>query len=181
MLEGMLRRSLLFLLLVVFAALALLSYFATFLPHETMMWRMMGGRTTAYLPPMLLTISTTTAIIVLAYVIAFPNIRIASDERTENIRHDFSFDSDPLSIVMRVSKPDEHAVLDVVNQSGGTCFQKDVLYKTGLSKLKTHRIVARLAERGIILVQKHGKTNQISLPNWLKKQSSPAAPSPNES
>jgi uncharacterized membrane protein len=69
---------------------------------------------------------------------------------------------------MRVLKADERAALEVLRNSGGRCLQKDITYKAGLSKLKTHRVVARLAERGVIQVKKVGKTNEITVPAWLK-------------
>ena len=72
-----------------------------------------------------------------------------------------------MDIVMRVVKPDERVALEVLRNSAGVCLQKDITYKTGLSKLKTHRIIARLAERGIIQVRRVGKTNEIRVPSWL--------------
>lgn len=80
-----------------------------------------------------------------------------------------------MDVVMRVAKPDERLALEVLKNSGGRCLQKDITYKTGLSKLKTHRIVARLAERGIVQVRKAGKTNEITVPAWLKSDKTETA------
>jgi len=38
-----------------------------------------------------------------------------------------------------------------------------------LSRLQTHRVVARLAERGIVTLEKTGNTNQVLLADWLNK------------
>ncbi len=119
--------------------------------------------------PMVLAASTSVAIAVVAYVIAFPTIRYVAprQEETGLILSDMS---DAIDVVMRVSKPDERAVLEVLKQSEGVCLQKDIVYQTRLSKVKTHRIIARLAERGVIVVKKSGKTNEISIPAWLREQ-----------
>jgi uncharacterized membrane protein len=48
--------------------------------------------------------------------------------------------------------------------------QKYIRNESGLSRLKTHRIVARLAERGIVTLEKMGNTNQVLLADWLKNK-----------
>jgi predicted transcriptional regulator len=107
-------------------------------------------------------------VVAIGYMIAFPSIKYsATPERKEESGVSVTT-FDRMDIVMRIAKPDERAALEVLQKSGGTCLQKDITYKTGLSKLKTHRIVARLAERGIIQVKKAGKTNEIIIPAWLK-------------
>jgi uncharacterized membrane protein len=45
--------------------------------------------------------------------------------------------------------------------------QKFITQETGLSRLKTHRVVATLAERGIVLVERRGNTNEVSLAKWF--------------
>jgi len=167
------RRFRLFLLLVLVAALALISSVGTFLPHQMMMINMMGqgfGGMNFFWPIVLAT-SSTVATVGVVYVIAFPGIRYSPSEEEKEMPAGTTAMVDPLDIVMRVSKPDERAVLEVLKQSGGICYQKDIVYKTRLSKIKTHRIIARLAERGVIRVRKAGKTNEITVPSWLKTQS----------
>jgi len=34
--------------------------------------------------------------------------------------------------------------------------------------LKTHRVVAALSERGIVIVEKYGNTKQVSLVKWFR-------------
>ena len=133
---------------------------------------MMGGNFAGmgFFWPMLLTASTTAVIVGIAYAIAFPSIRYTSPGREEEMGISAAILSGPMDVVMRVSKRDERAVLEVLKQSGGVCLQKDIVYQTRLSKVKTHRIIARLAERGVIVVKKSGKTNEISVPAWLREQ-----------
>jgi len=48
--------------------------------------------------------------------------------------------------------------------------QKDIRWKTGLSRVKTHRILFRLAKRGIVSAEKYYNTNKIVLASWLMKE-----------
>ena len=118
--------------------------------------------------PSILTISSAAFLTGLGYVIAFPTIK-TSGVAVENVAAPISAEAqrDPLSVLIRASKPDEGSVLQVIHDSGGACRQKDIVFKTGLTKLKVHRIIARLAERGIVRVKRMGKTNEITLPSWL--------------
>jgi uncharacterized membrane protein len=70
-------------------------------------------------------------------------------------------------MVLRTLKPDEKKIVGVLKVHGGTYLQKYVSQETGLSRLKTHRVVATLAERGIVLVERRGNTNEVSLAKWF--------------
>lgn len=117
--------------------------------------------------PSILTISSAAILIGLAYAIAFPTIKMSEVAVTTVAPISTEAPRDPLSVLIRASKPDERSVLQVLHDSGGVCRQKDIVFKTGLSKLKVHRIIARLAERGIVQAKRIGKTNEITLPSWL--------------
>jgi uncharacterized membrane protein len=71
------------------------------------------------------------------------------------------------AMVLRTLKPDERSIVNVLDVHGGTYLQKYISKEAGLSRLKTHRIVAALSERGIIQVEKYGNTNQIMLVKWF--------------
>jgi hypothetical protein len=81
------------------------------------------------------------------------------------------YESDPGkeagAMVMRTLKPDERKVVGVLKVHGGSYMQKFITRETGLSRLKTHRVVATLAERGIVQVQKKGNTNEVTLAKWF--------------
>jgi uncharacterized membrane protein len=81
------------------------------------------------------------------------------------------YESDPGkdagAMVLRGLKPDEKKVVGVLKVHGGTYMQKFITRETGLSRLKTHRVVAALAERGIVLVERRGNTNEVSLAKWF--------------
>jgi uncharacterized membrane protein len=72
------------------------------------------------------------------------------------------------SVVLRTLKPDERKVVMVVDTHGGKYLQKYITKEAGLSRLKTHRVVATLSERGIVSVEKKGNTNEISLVEWFR-------------
>jgi uncharacterized membrane protein len=81
------------------------------------------------------------------------------------------YESDPGkdagAMVLRTLKPDERKVVGVLKVHGGTYMQKFITQETGLSRLKTHRVVATLTERGIVHVEKRKNTNEVSLAKWF--------------
>jgi len=70
-------------------------------------------------------------------------------------------------MVMRTLKPDEKKVVGVIKVHGGNYIQKFITQEAGLSRLKTHRVVASLAERGIVRVEKKGNSNEVTLAEWF--------------
>jgi uncharacterized membrane protein len=74
---------------------------------------------------------------------------------------------DTTSVVLRTLKPDERKVVNVLDIHGGTYLQKFITKEAGLSRLKTHRVIAALSERGIVHVEKRDNTNQVSLVKWF--------------
>lgn len=72
-----------------------------------------------------------------------------------------------IAMVMKTLKPDERTVVNVLKVHGGTYLQKFIKQETGMSRLKTHRVVFTLSERGIVRVEKKGNTNEVSLAKWF--------------
>ena len=102
---------------------------------------------------------------VVAYSIIFPEIMSENDEKP-NPEEGFP---DSFEDVMKVLREDERKVCMAILKEGGTAMQKDVKWMTGLSKVKTHRVVARLASRGVVKVSKEDRRNKLSLAPWLCK------------
>ena len=75
----------------------------------------------------------------------------------------------PLESVVKTLSEDERRVVDVLKAHDGKYLQKYIRNEVGLNRLQTHRIVARLAERGIVTLEKAGNTNQVLLADWLRK------------
>ncbi len=71
------------------------------------------------------------------------------------------------AMVLRTLKPEERKVVSVLEVHGGSYLQKFITKEAGLSRLKTHRVIATLSERGIVHVEKRGNTNEVSLAEWL--------------
>ena len=71
------------------------------------------------------------------------------------------------AIVLKTLKPEERSIVHVLDAHGGTYLQKYITKEAGLSRLKTHRVVAALSERGIVQVEKYGNTNRVRLAKWF--------------
>ncbi len=76
----------------------------------------------------------------------------------------------PIDTVSKTLTVDERKVVDVLTAHNGQYLQKYIRAETGLSRLKVHRIVTRLAERGIVTLEQSGNTNKVYLSSWLAKQ-----------
>jgi hypothetical protein len=70
-------------------------------------------------------------------------------------------------ILLKTMKPEEQKVLKVLIDHKGKYLQKYMGKEAGLNRLKTHRIVARFAERGIVSVKPFGNTNEVSVSDWV--------------
>src|SRR5207244_12313095 len=47
------------------------------------------------------------------------------------------------AVVLKTLKPEERSIVNVLDAHGGTYLQKYIAREAGLSRLKTHRVVAR--------------------------------------
>lgn len=74
----------------------------------------------------------------------------------------------PLDSIVKTLSEDERKVIEVLAAHDGIYLQKYIRNEVGLSRLQTHRVVARLAERGIVTLEKTGNTNNVLLADWLK-------------
>lgn len=131
---------------------------------------MMGtGTFAAMLWPTVLVAVTAAALVVVAYDLLLPKI--------DPTRISEAAPVDYRDAVLRLLKDDERSLVETLTRSGGTAFQRDIQHVIGFSKVKTHRVIARLAERRLVEVTPAGKTNRIRIPSWLvgdeKKVSNP--------
>jgi uncharacterized membrane protein len=112
----------------------------------------------------------------LAYYLAFPEIRTRAEAKTaaapivnSTVEQPMQGAVTPYESIVKTLTNEERRVIEVLAAHDGKYLQKYIRKETGLSRLKTHRIVARLAERGIVSLEKTGNTNQVFLANWLKQ------------
>lgn len=104
---------------------------------------------------------------------AYPPI-VVSPPSSSNNTQQTARDNQPsgsVDVIMKILKPEELRVINVIKDTGGAIRQSDIARQTNFSRLKVHRIIARLAERGIIRVERAGKTNNIYLAEWFTKPS----------
>jgi len=115
--------------------------------------------------------TTIVGIVGLAYYLLYPQIRVGADQSAvQNTSQQTPNGSSPYESVSKTLTEEERKIIDVLNAHNGKYLQKYIRKETGLSRLKTHRIIARLAERGIVSLEKTGNTNQVFLANWLQQQ-----------
>lgn len=98
----------------------------------------------------------------LGYLALFPEIKQKPSAKPEVPER-----TQPLSAVMRVLRDDERKIVELLVSSGGKMLQRDLGRKAGFSRVKTHRILYRLATRGIVTAEKHYNTYEITLADWL--------------
>jgi len=109
------------------------------------------------------------ALAVLGYALVFPELSGGKPEGEPSVPA-VEKGEPALDAVLRVLNDGERKVIETLVAEGGTMLQKDIRWKTGLSRVKTHRILFRLAKRGIVSAEKYYNTNRIVLADWLMKQ-----------
>ena len=113
-------------------------------------------------------------IVGVAYYSAYPEIR-AQTGREAPVQAGAGEEAGMTwSVLLKTSKPEERKVLEVLASHDGRYLQKFIVKESGLSKLKTHRILSRFSERGIVVAEKSGNTNEVALASWLRPE--PSAP-----
>jgi uncharacterized membrane protein len=144
-----------------------------------------GSGTASYLwiIPVALIATVAVSVIGVVFYLAFPQLRYV--KRTCEMSSAYSAMAEPVksvagsvvnsdvepntcSVVLKTMTPEEQKVLNVLVAHQGKYLQKYVGKEAGLSRLKTHRIVARFAQRGIVTVKEFGNTNEIVVSDWVR-------------
>jgi len=107
---------------------------------------------------------------VLGYALIFPEFSGGKPEEKPSSVPTVEKRESALGAVLRVLNDDERKVVETLVGEGGMMLQKDIRWKTGLSRVKTHRVLFRLAKRGIVSAEKYYNTNKITLADWLTKE-----------
>ncbi|MCW3982376.1 MAG: hypothetical protein NWE96_00095 [Candidatus Bathyarchaeota archaeon] len=145
-----------------------------------MMGGMMGNQTTTtntWLPYFSILFAvligvTIVGVVGVAYYLFYPQIRIGTATLPPPNTVAIQGNGTAVSAYESVSKTltaEERKVIDTLKAHKGKYLQKYIKAETGLSRLQTHRIIARLSERGIVSLEKVGNTNQVTLAEWLTK------------
>jgi uncharacterized membrane protein len=119
---------------------------------------------------------TVIGIVGVGYYLLYPQIRVGTVgviQTTQNIAatQPSTNGSSAYESVAKTLTQDERKIIEVLNTHQGKYLQKYIRSETGLSRLQTHRIIARLADRGIVSLEKIGNTNQVYLSSWLQQKS----------
>jgi len=69
----------------------------------------------------------------------------------------------PEKLVLSVLDDYERKVVDIISANKGVVNQKKIVQETNLSKAKISRVVKSLAERGLVEVERRGRTNILKL------------------
>ena len=110
------------------------------------------------------------ALAVLGYALVFPELSEEKPEKESALVPSVERGETALDAVLRVLSEDERKVIETLIGEGGTMLQKDIRWKTSFSRVKTHRILFRLAKRGVVSAEKYYNTNRITLADWLTKE-----------
>jgi uncharacterized membrane protein len=116
---------------------------------------------------------TIVSVVGVSYYLVYPQIRMGPTQPTAITAQPTQPATASASAYESVSKTltdDERKIITVLQAHNGKYLQKYIKTETGLSRLQTHRILARLADRGIVSLEKTGNTNQVILADWLKQK-----------
>jgi uncharacterized membrane protein len=69
----------------------------------------------------------------------------------------------PQDVILSVLDDFEKSVVTIITQSGGEINQRKIVQQTNLSKAKISRVVKALEERGIVTIERMGRTNKVRL------------------
>ncbi len=73
-----------------------------------------------------------------------------------------------LGIIMKFLSPDDREIVSLLLEKDGRTTQSEIARLPGMSRLKAHRIVKKLEERGIVHVEKYGKINSVRIVDELR-------------
>ncbi len=72
-------------------------------------------------------------------------------------------------LLLSFLSPKEKEIVQYLVEKHGQAFQADISKLHGMTRLKTHRLLIRLADRKIVSTHSYGKTNIITLSHTLLK------------
>jgi uncharacterized membrane protein len=73
------------------------------------------------------------------------------------------------SVILKLMNADEKKLIEILVNNNGKALQAQLTRLPGMNKVKSHRIVKKLIERGVIKIEKYGKTNFITLNDEIKE------------
>jgi hypothetical protein len=92
----------------------------------------------------------------------------ASDDLDGKRGHPLESSTASIDVALRLLEPDERKVVEALMAADGSLLQKEISWKTGFTRVKTHRVLVRLIRRGVVTSEKYYNTNKITLAEWLR-------------
>jgi uncharacterized membrane protein len=93
----------------------------------------------------------------------------ATEDKVSEVKSDSISDRARTEAALTVLEEDERKVVNALMDAGGQLLQKEISWKTGFSRVKTHRLLVKLLRRGVVSTEKYYNTNRITLTDWLLK------------
>jgi len=97
-----------------------------------------------------------------------------STKSLESVSDSNTLDQTSKEISLKFLEADERKVVEVLLEAKGSILQKEISWKTGFSRVKTHRVLARLIRRGVVTAEKYYNTNKIVLSDSIFDQKNKA-------
>ncbi len=72
-------------------------------------------------------------------------------------------------LVMQFLGREEKAIMKKLVEENGKCLQAEISRIEGIGKLKSHRVLQRMKDKGVIEIEKFGKTNIVRLSKNIKE------------
>lgn len=132
--------------------------------------------TILWIIPVVLIIVSIVALTGIAFYLVFPELKYTKNpQRTNNQQtnlqsHQSTAPNNNYDILYNTMTPDEQKIFTVLKNHQGKYLQKYIAKEAQLNRLKTHRIIARFSQRGIVTVKEFGNTNEVSINDWIKNQ-----------
>ena len=74
-----------------------------------------------------------------------------------------------IDIIFKFLAREERKVVEKLLENKGRMLQSDITRLEGMNKLRSHRTIKKLAEKGIVEVEGYGKTNNVRLVKEIKE------------
>lgn len=93
------------------------------------------------------------------------NMKIISEIVNNNVPKLKNEDTEKSSkmLILKFLSYGENKVIKKIIDNNGTVLQSEISRMPNMGKVRTHRIVTDLKKKGIITIEKYGKTNRINL------------------
>jgi uncharacterized membrane protein len=88
--------------------------------------------------------------------------RINSGSKKENLKLNNN------GSILKLLNLNEKKVIEKLNETKGSALQSEIGRMDGMTKLKAHRAVKELEQKGVVKLEQYGKTNRIILAKDIK-------------